>query len=360
MTSERISQTRRQFLRQQVAPVALVALGVRSLKAPASAEPEQPAQGDLVSLSCMAMACRWEIMLPADDEDALPAAQAALELVADLERQMSVFREDSEISDINRRAADGPVAVEPRLFGLLEFAARVARETEGAFDITAGALAHLWRRCRTEGRVPSADEVERARIAAGMSDVRLDPERRTIEFTRPGLALDLGAIGKGHALDCVAESLRGARVTSALVHAGHSSIAAIGSPPWEGAWSVSVADPNRGDHPAARLRLRDRFMATSGSTEQSFEADGTSYGHVIDPRTGWPAEGMLGATVIAPTAAEADALSTAFYTMGADAARAYCAIHPQVSALMIAADGAAGKSHVLSIGIENDVLEVTV
>jgi len=335
-------------------------MGVRGLKTPARAEPKEPAQGDLVTLSRIAMACRWEIMLPAQDQDALPAAQAALELVADLERQMSVFREDSEISHINRRAAYAPVEVDAGLFALLELAARLAGETEGAFDISAGALARLWRSCRAEGRVPSADEVERARSAASMSHVHLDRERRTVAFARAGLALDLGAIGKGYAVDRVSESLRSAAVTSALVHAGHSSIAAIGSPPWDGAWSVSIADPKGSDHPAARVRLRDRSMATSGSTEQSREIEGRRYGHIIDPRTGWPAEGVLSATAIAPTAAEADALSTAFYIMGIEATRAYCAAHPEVTALMVVPDEAEGEAHVLNVGIENDVLEVTV
>jgi thiamine biosynthesis lipoprotein len=360
MTSDSASQTRRQFLRQQFAPVALAAVGVRHLKAPAHAEPQPPAQGDLVSLSRTAMACRWEIMLPAEDRNALSAAQAALDLVADLERQMSVFREESEVNHINRSAGDAPVELEAGLFALIELAARLARETAGAFDISAGELARLWRSCRAEARVPGTDEVERARCAAGMSEVHLDRERRTVAFARPGPTLDLGAIGKGYTIDRVSESLRGAGVANALVHAGHSSIAGIGIPPWDAAWSVSIADPAGGDNPIARVRLRDRFMATSGSDQQSYEIDGRRYGHIIDPRTGWPAAGVVSATAIAPAAAEADALSTAFYVMGVEATRAYCAAHPEVMALMVVPGEAESETQVLKVGIENDVLEVTV
>ena len=359
MTPDSEVQTRRQFLRQQLAPVALAGLGIAGLKPRLREKHAEPAQGELVSLSRIAMACRWEIMLPADDEGALPAAQAALELVGDLERQMSVFREDSEISAINRRAAREPVAVESELFGLLELAARLARETDGAFDISAGALARLWRSCRSESRVPREDEVERARTAAGMDSVRLDHDARTVAFARDGLLLDLGASGKGYALDCVCASLRSAGVTRALVHAGHSSIAAVGNPPWDSAWTVGIAGAAGGEH-VTPARMRDRCMATSGATEQFYEADGKRYGHIIDPRTGWTAEGALSATVIASAAAEADALSTAFYITGTEATQAYCAAHPNVGALLVLEDEAGGKTRALSVGIENDVLEVTV
>lgn len=359
MKAENEVQTRRQFLRQQLAPVALAGLGIAGLKPRPREKPAEPAQGELVSLSRIAMACRWEIMLPADDEASLPPAQAALELAGDLERQMSVFRDDSEISEINRRAAREPVEVEAGLFGLIELSARLARETDGAFDISAGALARLWRSCRSEGRVPRQDEVERARAAGGMDSVRLRHDARAVEFARDDLLLDLGAIGKGYALDCVCASLRNAGVTRALVHAGHSSIAAVGNPPWDSAWTVSVAGAAGGEH-VKPVHLRDRCMATSGATEQFYEVDGRRYGHIVDPRTGWPAEGMLSATVIMSNAAEADALSTAFYIMGVEAAQAYCATHPNVGTLLILEDDAGDSPRALSIGIENDVLEVTV
>jgi thiamine biosynthesis lipoprotein len=358
MTSDSEVQTRRQFLRQQLAPVALAGLGIAGLKPRHREKPEEPAQGELVSLSRVAMACRWEIMLPAEDEAALSAAQAALELVGDLERQMSVFRDDSEISAINRRAAREPVEVEAGLFALLEFALRLNRETSGAFDISAGTLARLWRACRNEGRAPTKHEVELARAACGMDHVRFDHDARTVEFARDGVLLDLGAIGKGYALDRVCASLRSADVTRALVHAGHSSIAAVGSPPWDSAWTVSVADALGGEH-ATPLRLRDRCMATSGSSEQFYEVGGKRYGHIIDPRTGWPAEGALSATVIAADAAQADAVSTAFYIMGAEAAEAYCMAHPDIACLMATTDGPGGAPQVLTFGIEHDVPEVT-
>jgi len=351
--------TRRQFLRRQVGSVFLATFGLGPAEA---APPEDDSEcGELVSLSRIAMACRFEILLPAGEEDAWEPVQEALELADDLERQMTVFREDSEISRVNREAAHRPVAVESRLFALLDLAARLARETAGAFDITAGSLARLWRSCRAQDRLPTTAEIESARAAVGMSWIRLDHERRTVSFTSENVALDLGAIGKGYALDRICESLRSAGVTVALVHAGHSSIAAMGRPAREQGWTVSISDGTDGSRPRPRVRLRDHCMATSGSAQRFREVDGKRYGHVIDPRTGWPAEAVLSATAIAPTAAEADALATAFYIMGLEATRAYCAKHPGVFALMIVGPpDAQGAPRVVNVGSPDPPLEVTV
>ena len=374
MASDRSTATRRDFLRRQIAPAFAAAFGGRL----PDAEPHVAPQA-VLSFSRTAMACRFEVVLPAGDERHAAAAQAALALASELERQMTVFRPDSEISELNRSPAGAPVRVEPRLFGLLQLAARLAEETAGVFDITTGALDRLWRRCRTEARLPAPAEVEAARQGAGMQHMRLDEAHCTVEFARDGVELNLGAIGKGYALDRIAEELREQGVASALIHAGHSSICAIGYPPWAPAWAVSVSDPRGpsassepalssakgsprgtgGPRPATTMRLRDRTMSTSGSAERFFEVDGKRYGHIIDPRTGWPAQSVSSVTAIAPTAAEADALSTAFYIMGGAAARAHCERHPEVAALVICEGDAGGAPQQVNIGIPEDMVEVT-
>jgi len=366
MASDRSIATRRDFLRRQIAPAFAAAFGGRLPDAEPHAAPQA-----VLSFSRTAMACRFEVVLPAGDERHAAAAQAALGLASELERQMTVFQADSEISELNRAAASAPVRVEPRLFGLLQLAARLAEETAGAFDITTGALDRLWRRCRTEARLPAPAEVEAAREDAGMQHMRLDEALCTVEFARDGVELNLGAIGKGYALDRIAEELREQGVHSALIHAGHSSICAIGHPPWAPAWAVSVSDPcgpsassgaprgTGGPRPAATVRLRDRTMSTSGSAERFLEVDGKRYGHIIDPRTGWPARSVLSVTAIAPTAAEADALSTAFYIMGSAAARAHCERHPEVATLVLCEGGTGGGPRQLNIGIPEDMVEVT-
>ena len=343
--------TRREFLSKQGAAAVVSALG---LNAPGA--PEAPAQSELVLTSRAAMACRFEVMLP--DPASVTAAGDALAIIDSLEQQMSVFRPGSELCEINRRACDGPVPVEEGLFSLLETCARLWAGTRGAFDAAQGALSALWRSCRKEARVPSAAEIEAATRAGGMQHVVLDPARKTVRLTCPGAALDLGAIGKGYAVDRICQRLRAHGVHAALVHAGHSSIFAMGRPAPGQDWLVAIGNPAGGEAPIAQVRLRDQAMATSGSSEQVFRIDGKEYGHIIDPRTGWPAQGILSATAIAPTAAEADALSTSFYVMGLEQAAAYCERHPQVAALVVCQDEQSGQLRVANLGIRGDALEV--
>ena len=160
-----------------------------------------------------------------------------------LDRQMSRYRPDSELSYINRNAARSNVLVEPRLFGLICDCIRYSSETEAAFDITIGPLMKSWGFSRRRGRVPA--EAERAQILkrTGYQHVKLDPAVRTVRFDENGVELDLGGIGKGYAIDQAAEILRRNAVTRALVSSGMSSIYALGAPPQERAWTITLRDP---------------------------------------------------------------------------------------------------------------------
>ena len=295
-----------------------------------------------------AMACRFEITLASQDAAWVPAARAALNEIDRIEDQLSVFRESSVISDVNRRAAPGrnpgcnndAVQIDEALFGLLGQCGELHRATGGAFDITSTPLSRCWGFLQREGRVPSRDAIEAARASVGFDAVDLDHARSTVQFRRSGIELNLGAIGKGYALDRVAVDMRGAGVTDALLSAGRSSLLAIGGR--DAGWFVEVVSPRQSggdDRPLARIWLRDAALGTSGAGEQFVIGDGTRYGHVIDPRTGWPASGVLSASVIASSAAVADALSTAFLVGGADLAERYCADHSNVMALVTPDDG---------------------
>jgi FAD:protein FMN transferase len=267
------------------------------------------------------MACRFEIVLAGTDPQHVPAAQNALDEADRLEALMTVFRDTSALAEINRHAHAGPVTVDPELFDLLELSAELHRGTDGAFDITSTPLSRCWGFLHRQGRLPSPDEIERARESVGMHDVVLDHDRRTVHLTRPRAELNLGAIGKGFALDRMAAGLADRNVARALLSAGHSSVLAMG----DGAWSWPI-DLRSTVHEAAlaRVHLTAGAMGTSGSGEQYVEVEGVRYGHVIDPRTGWPASGVLSATVVMKSAACADALSTAFLIGGLDLARRYC------------------------------------
>jgi thiamine biosynthesis lipoprotein len=233
------------------------------------------------------------------------------------------------------------VAIDEALLGLLDLCRELSRATDGAFDITSTPLSRCWGFLHREGRVPSSEAIEAARALVGCGAIDLDHSRLTVRFRRAGLELNLGAIGKGHALDRVAAGMRDAGVGHALLSAGRSSLLARGG---RGrGWHVEVvsgcaSQPDTA-RPLASVWLRDAALGTSGAGEQFVVADGRRYGHVIDPRTGWPASGVLSATAIAPSAAVADALSTAFLVGGAELAERYCADHPGVLALVTPDDG---------------------
>ena len=283
------------------------------------------------------MACQFEILLEGDDDAAAPAAHEALDLADAVESSLTVFRDTSDLARVNRVAGEAPAPVDAELFTLLEACAEVHAATGGAFDITSTPLSRAWGFLRREGRRPTDAEIAEARACVGMDGVRLDRGARTVRFARPGFELNLGAIGKGYALDRMGARMRERGVRDALLSAGGSSAVAIGG---RGrGWSVDLRSRQVAGGPLARLLLRDGGLATSGAGEQYFLADGRRYGHVIDPRTGWPAAGVVSATVVTAEAARADALSTAFLIGGLDLARRYCARHPETLALVTPDDG---------------------
>jgi thiamine biosynthesis lipoprotein len=297
----------------------------------------------------------FEVRLPAAVPGAIDLASRALDLVDALEDQMTIYREDSELSRINATAHLGPVAVEPGLFALLERALGIGRETAGAYDVTSGALSLAWGFIRGPRRVPEPDVLADARARTGAALVQLDPAARTIRFARPGVVLNLGSIGKGHAIDRVAGAVRDHWwPTPALVHGGQSSLYALGSPPGTlgGRWEVAVHNPFDPHRPVGVLRLRNRGVGTSGAAFQRFEQGGRRYGHILDPRTGEPpAGGPASVTVVAPTAAEADALSTAFTLLGREAAASYCAGRPGLGAIFVLEGTGGGHPRVWTCGL---------
>jgi thiamine biosynthesis lipoprotein len=172
----------------------------------------------------------------------------------------------------------------------------------------------------------------------------------------------LGGIGKGYALDRGAELLQENGTSDFVFHGGQSSIVARGSrldPEQETpGWKVGVNHPLRPEQRLAEITLQDQAIGTSGSRRQSFYHQGKRYGHIIDPRTGWPAQDVYSATVIAPTAATADALSTAFYVMGVENSLSYCEHHPEVAALIVTPAGRSGSIEIHSIGLNDSTCQL--
>jgi len=334
----------------------------------------------LLSVSREAMACLFEIVVDAATyRDATDVAVAALDLVEQLEGQLTVYRDTSEVMLINRRAANAPVEVESGLFQLLTRAVALSEATGGAFDITAGQLSKVWGFFRRQGKMPSAIDVAQALATVGSRHLQLDAATSSVRFLQPGLELNLGAIGKGYALDRAADVLVAGGVNDFLIHGGNSSVMARGgrisdcrfqiSDLSKGApqseichlkseispgWSVALRHPLKPDVRLAEFLLRDQALGTSGSGTQFFHYQGKRYGHIIDPRSGWPAEQVLSATVIAPTAEQADALSTAFYVLGLEGAERYCQKHPEISALLLKPSGSSGQIELFPVNLAED------
>jgi thiamine biosynthesis lipoprotein len=284
------------------------------------------------------MGSSFEVRLPVGTPGAVDLACRALDVIDALEAQLTVYRDDSEVSRLNATAHLGPVEVESGLFGLLKEAVALSRETGGAYDVTSGALSEAWGFVRGPKRVPDPETLAEARGRTGWHHLRLDPERRTVAFDREGIRINLGSIGKGYAIDRVVELIRAYPwPTSALVHGGRSSLYAIGSPPgrFGGRWEITLHNPFRPESPLGIFSLRNRALGTSGAAFQQFVANGRAFGHIIDPRTGEPAPGPASVTVLAPSAAIADALSTAFYLLGPIAAAAYIDAHPEIGAVFV-------------------------
>src|SRR6187551_3081936 len=166
----------------------------------------------------------------------------ALDLVESLESQMTIYRDDSEVIRLNRRAVEEPVKIEPRLFGLLRQAQKIHEDTAGALDITSGPLSEAWGFSRREGRIPSDDQIAAARERVGMQHVVLDREKKTIAFQRPGMSVNLNSMGKGYALDRMAELLAQHDIDDYLLHGGKSSVLARGNQPGsdDTGWRVAI------------------------------------------------------------------------------------------------------------------------
>ena len=303
-----------------------------------AAEPPRLGDLSLLRVSRRAMATTFEIALPHAGAESLAAAEAALDLVDELEELLTVYRDSSEVSRLNRRAPHGWAEAEPRVFELLAESARLSLLTGGAFDVASGAMVRVWADAKREGRIPTPSELAEARRNSGTRHVQLDAATRRVRFRKPGLLLNFGAVGKGYALDRAAALLRHEfGVASALLQAGGSSVRAVGAPPNQAGWLVAVSHPHRPDESIGGVLLTDESLGTSAATYQSFAFGGKTYGHVLDPRTALPVDGVASASVAAPTAAEADALSTAAFVQGSPALHRWASQRPDCRGVVLAA-----------------------
>jgi thiamine biosynthesis lipoprotein len=245
------------------------------------------------------------------------AADAAFDEVRHLDELLSNYKPESEWSQVNRHAAEKPVKVRPELFRLLSACMRYSRESEGAFDITVGPLMKVWGFYKGSGHLPHRAEVAAALTTTGYRHVHLDEAAQTVWFDRPGTEIDPGGIGKGYAVDRMVDVLRQNGVVTALAAGSGSSIYGMGAPPNEPrGWRVEIRNPRDTSKTVAEVFLKDMSMSTSGSYEKFFRAEGKTYAHIMDPRTGYPAQGSLSVSVISPRTIDSEAWTKPYFVNG--------------------------------------------
>ena len=299
--------------------LAAVAIAVASLHAAAA-----PGSLHRYEASRMSMACLYAIEAYGPAAGRLPLVlDKAFDEVDRIDRLMSHYKSESPLSQLNREAGRHEVAVDAELYVFIAEAMRYYRESGGAFDITVGPLMKAWGFFRGDGRVPSDESLATVLRHVGGSHVRLNPSARTIVFDEPGVELDLGGIAKGYAVDRVAALLRQEGIVAALISAGGSSVYGLGAPPGRESWDVQIQDPIEGTKIASTVTLKNRALSVAGSSEKSFEKDGVTYSHIMDPRLGRPVQGILSVAVLTDTATAGDALDDAFFVLGPEGSRTY-------------------------------------
>ncbi len=303
--------------------------------------PQQTIERLLLSVSRSAMACEFEVLLNQYQyPQATDLAIEALDLIEQLESRLSVYKPRSDLSLLNRFGSQRAIPLSSDVISLLQLAQDIHAWTDGAFDITAGSLSDAWGFSRRQGVMPSAVQISDALQCVGSRLLELDAIASQGRLLRAGVQTNPGGIGKGYALDRAAQRLDNGGIADYMIHGGLSSVVARGDrqhPLTGGGWLVTLKHPWRLEQDLGKIRLRDQALGTSGSGKQFFHFGGQRYSHIIDPRSGWPAQGLLSATVICRSSAVADALATALFVMGPEDARKFCESHPQVGAILIVA-----------------------
>lgn len=302
----------------------------------ASLSRAKPAQAKWMSReeAIMGTAIRAELWHedPAIGEAAL---DAVMEEMHRIDRAMSPFKPESELSHLNREAAKAPVPVSREMFELVARSVEFSKVSEGAFDITFASVGYMFD--YRNGTKPTAEKIAAALPGIDYRHIRLDHSQRTIEFARSDVRIDLGGIAKGHAVDNCIALLEARGVKQALVIAGGDSRVLgdrRGRP-----WMIGIRDPRRKDAMVAMLPLVDAAISTSGDYERYFEADGVRHHHILDPRTGMSATGVRSVTIVGPDTTTTEGISKSVFIMGPERGIRFAESFAGIDAVIIDGDG---------------------
>lgn len=253
-------------------------------------------------------------------------AAAAFNELDRLERDLSRYIENSEISRINHLPANQPLRIGHDAFECLRLSIQIGVATQGAFDITIGSLRDCWLPSSRTGAAPSPEDLNLARQRTGLHLLELDAGNHTVQVRTKHVQIDLGGIGKGYAVDRMAALLGEWGIETALIHGGYSSVLALKAPRKTQGWPISLSYTDGPGRTVTRFDLQNRAVSGSGLKKGR---------HVIDPRTGNPVRGRRAAWCWGRSAAVTDALATAFMVMTPDEVRRYCSRHPDTLAMIV-------------------------
>jgi FAD:protein FMN transferase len=294
------------------------------------------------------MGTRITVELWSDDR---PKAEEAIDALLDemrhIDESMSTYKPTSEVSQVNAKAADGPMKISKELFDLLVKAREYSVITDGAFDITYASVGYMYN--FPKHIRPTEAQISKALPAVNYKHVLLDPKNQTVQFTQKGVRIDLGGIAKGYSVDCGIDVLKAHGIARAYVSAGGDSRIIgdrFGKP-----WVVGIRDPRKGEGEVIkRVPLIDAAISTSGDYERFFDEDGVRYHHIIDPHTGHSASKVRSATIIGPYATRTDGLSKTAFVLGPDKAMEIYNRIDDIDAIIVRLDG----SVIYSKGIQPD------
>jgi thiamine biosynthesis lipoprotein len=258
-----------------------------------------------------------EVEASGDASTRRAAVDEAFGAMAEVDRLMSNYRDDSELSRINHRAAQEPVMVSDPMLSVLTAAQRVSLSSGGAFDITVGPIVRLWGFHDKQPHLPTSTELTTVRASVDYRNLLINVDAHSVRFGRPGVELDLGGIAKGFAVEVAGNSLR-RRGLSGFIDAGGNQYL-VGTPVGKRNWTIGIKDPDHADGLLGAIETAETSVSTSADYATFVEINGRRYGHVIDPHTLQPSEASLSATIIARDATIADALSKAAFVLGPSA-----------------------------------------
>jgi len=275
-----------------------------------------------------------EIAVAAADRQVADRAMVfGFQALQQVDRRMSIYQPASELSRLNRLAAKTWVRIDPDILAVTAEALHVSRQSDGALDVTILPLMRLWGFVQHVGRIPTVAELQATLPLVDYRHIQVDVARGAIHFAREGVELDFGGIAKGFAVDKAMAALLAQGVHHALVNAG-GDLFAMSTATTETSWIVDIQHPHVADRSLATIPVHNRSVATSGNYENYFEQHGQRYGHLIDPRTGYPVASVASVTTLANTAMQADAISTAAFVLGPEQGFALLERLPNVEGIM--------------------------